>query len=860
MILAEHQALNTVTPAYDVEYRWFAGPAYATLATTGVRAVFTAWTAPDTGLPGTWTEITTKVSFAGKLTRTWSGAVLDWTLDVRGLNYDATLLAEGNAIACWQRLHRPTGTDSAPAGWQAWTLRCVGLLSKRQDKDNYQHGHAWQATISSHARLLSAINAPRLTAGKIRLTEGAAATASPALAQTALEADQGEFTGGSANVSAGNVVDGSRNTVYISDAMPTATREVANTHSPTEIMLTPLAGWSAASNWWVEFVGGANGLEIILGAYSGGTYTYVTVSGNWGNPPQGDYCIICPNRQMFELYTGGGNGGVAQIIDLSEYATLPANWLADGMIRLQARGGSGSGSGDVVAWSADGATRDYHNQYTTFFAGPTLNTTNMVAGHSMIRDDTLPSPPRWKDNPNPSPGANSLGVDAAWVKVELPDNVCNTLDEVSSSTDPIRLNNYRSWLATDASQGIIANKVFTWQYRDANGLHGISWVVAPVSPIPAGTRCYPYVDSLAQTGYPVTATHIRRRKQPAIKHYKVYWSPYGSVRDFTQTGWETDYYPTFHETQENTQTLRLSDRLGWDANLNGDALPYRWVRSIMYLIYAMTDDGRAKVNEIEADIDQMALDATGLPDIDGTESWRLAQWLFTTWADLASGDFTAAAGASGHKLGNHALAITPVAQVLASLARATGCLVEYDVTGGVTWRPDPWWPFNLALSPLLYAFAAADVRGEVSATQNTPDVDYVILNALSLEDGDPHTVRYVYPQPYGASEPPVAAMVTEINDLVLSRDADAPLVAQSELEKMLVGARTATLTVKGVGEWCAPGQRVALTWDLNADGTAETTIWLVQQVTTTTEQRDGVKALRTDLSLRGFRGDSAPRV
>jgi hypothetical protein len=387
--LTEHQTLNTVTPAYDVEYRWFAGPPYAVVAHNGVRAALATWTAPDTGKPATWTEITAKVSFAGKLQRTWSGPVIDWTCDVRGWAYDATLLAEGNALACWQRIYRPTGTVTAPAGWQAWTLRCVGMLSKRQDRDNYQHGHAWQATLVSHSRVLSSINAPRLTAGKIRLTTGATVTASAALTQTAYEADQGEFTGGSAEVDASKVVDGNRNTLYISNAMPTATRpampQTANYPRINEILLNPLAGWSAANTWWVEFIGGLGGLEIILGSYNGSAYSYTTVAGNWGDPPFNEFSVICANRQFYELYNGSGNGGVATIIDLSEYTTLPANWLTDGMIRLYSKGTAGSGSAQTaLAWSSDGASRTYQNEYTTFWNGPTLNTTNMVAGQSVV--------------------------------------------------------------------------------------------------------------------------------------------------------------------------------------------------------------------------------------------------------------------------------------------------------------------------------------------------------------------------------------------------------------------------------------------------------------------------------------------
>ena len=864
--LTEHQALNGSTPAYDVEYRWFVGPVYDVLARTGIEALWSTWTAPDTGKPSTWTDVTSQISFSGKFSRTCQAGVVDWSYDVRGEHYSAAVFPQGVSLVCWQRFWRPTGTLTAPAGWQAWSVRFCGMLIRRTDTDDWRHGHTWSGTVVSSRELLSRVNAPRLVTGKIRVTDGASVTASTALTQPALEADQGEFTGGTAAVSADNVVDGSRNTLYISDATPTATvaeRPAAlygGVPWPSEVFVKPLAGWAPGTAWWVEVFQQRNQdsteLRVYLGDHTAGTYTTQRVYGDWAKLAKQEYAVFCGNRSIFDLYTGAGNSGAALIVDISQFATPPTNFLTDGLFMV-AHTELAWNPGGAIAWAPGGASRTYVIDGVTVWNGPTLDSDTLVAGQSWLNlfDGTDGAGSgTWGINASPHPGTHTSGTSAVWLKVVLPDNVCVTLDEIDATSEGIRLDSYRGWVVPAwrdgaTAQGIVGGCVFDWLGRNATtGLTGVTWVNAPSAPIPAGTRCYPYVDSLAQTGYPVTATHLRRRKLPTVAHYKVYWSPYATARDFSESGWASDYYTHHHETLENAQTLRLSDELG-DANT-----PFLWVRSLMYLIYGMTDSGRAKVNEIEVDLAQMALDLTGAPGLDSSESWVLAQYLFSTWAGLAATDFVNQAGVGGHQMGQHALAITPVANVLADLARATGALCRYRTGGGLAWGADPWWPKNDSAPELLTTLTASTVRGALTYQNDPPALDYVILNALSL-DGAPHTMRYVYPQPWGTTEPPIWAMVTEVSDRVLACDADAPMVAQREAERLITGAKTCRVTLTGPGEWCVPGQRVRLTWDFDADSYAETTAWTIATVTTSTEQAiDGTKKLATELLLQGFRG------
>ncbi len=220
---------------------------------------------------------------------------------------------------------------------------------------------------------------------------------------------------------------------------------------------------------------------------------------------------------------------------------------------------------------------------------------------------------------------------------------------------------------------------------------------------------------------------------------------------------------------------------------------------------------------------------------------------------LPSADFHNTSTAGAHKMGQHALAITPVQRVYDDLAQATGCLVWYLPTGGVQFINDPWWPKGTQW-PITYEFGGNDMQGEFELSAAPVYVDYVILNALSM-DGEHHTLRYVYPQPLGASEPPVWAMVTEINDRVLAKDSDAPGVAAMELDKLINEGRTCRLTVKGVGEWCRPGQKVKTVFDTNGDGVYDILTWLIESALTECDVDDkGRKTLTTALTLRGFRG------
>ncbi len=856
--LTEHQTLNSSTPAFDVQVRYFAGPDYGQLCKDGIYPTLHTWTDPDTP-PNGWTEITSRVAYASAFSQSWQSNSITWQAQLSGWNYDEALLRLGLTLVCWRRIWRPTGTVTAPAGWQAWQRWYIGELVSRSDRNNYQNGKPWQRTVTGVNFQLSSINAPRVTAGKIRITDGATVTGTAELADPELERDQGEFVGGGVSVELRNITDGNRNTVYISSTVPQGAAHPFP--SPvwdggsvvTELFIKPHPGWSLQRTWWVEVYNKRSqnnesevGFQCAVweGGKQGRTWTIskaddwdVNFVRKWPKLQVGHACVFVANRASFDEYMGSANGA-AFIADISQFADVELS--NDAAIYA---------GNQIVAWSPGGATRHYEFPTwngTAVFNDPTLDSNALTAGQSW-----------WSDTGNgvfvandyPHPGANGTGEGPVWVKVLLPENECRTLDEITASSTTIRLDSYRGWLTPlsgSYSRGIDAlGHVFRWTSRDGNGLHGVTWENAPGAPVPASTRCYPYANGIPQTGYPLTATHLVRRKTPVIQSYRVWWSQY-DARDYLTPGWPQDYYKPGHVVQGNTQSLRLSDACGDGTN------GYLWVRTIMYAIDRMADDGRAKINEIEADLAQLALDLTATAALDGGNSGPLAFYLWNTWCGLHQDDFNDLSYEGLHRMGQHALAITPVNRVLDDLAGATGCLVDFSPNGGIIWRENPWWPKNSTASRPIFAFDPNWVRDEVTINQSPAQVDFVILNALSIE-GDPHSVRVVYPTPLGTTEPPIWAMTTEVNDRVLAQDADGSLVAQMELERLALSNKGATLTVKGVGEWARPGQRVGLWWDYAGANSLTYRNWLIEQVQVRLSESNGQRGYATTLQLTGFR-------
>ena len=934
-MITERQQLNTKTPSFSIQYRYFSGPVFSSVLEDGVTALFNSWTAPDTGRPGGWTEITSRVSFRGSFASKKQGSSVTWTADLQGYDYSEALLGLSVTIVAWRQVYRPTGTVGAPAGWQSWELDFIGQIIERGETLDYRNGEEWTRKVGGIDTFLAGYNGPRLTTGIIRVTEGATVNGSTPLAQPELERDRGEFVGGSTTVSADNVVDGKPNTVYISDTVPASSANSwPGTHWDgwtvvSEVFFKPIPGWPLERSWWVEIFNAreqddTSGFGLTSGRFLGGdpsndgNYVYDNVSGWPDRLERGHFAVVCANREIFDKLCGGARVGAKFVVDASQYNPNFNLHPTDG--------GVATGEGGGVAWSPGGAERRYsfwHSGYAAWNPTAGVDSDLVLTGYSIVWNGGWPGvnnsmrADKFVIEPSPHPGNPGATNDSAWLKVTLPDNVCQLTAPVTGASTVIPLNNYRGWIAPyegETRQGVVQGNVFNWTSRDATGLKGVTWVNVPGAEIPVGTRVYPYENGIAQTGLPLTSTSIVRRKSPVIENYRAWWA-YAEARDYNDVGWASDYYTHFHTVTRNSD-LKITDELGIDQS------PYLWVRTITYVIDRMLsprarltaeaydasvlevddttgwpatgtvsvfqpgaprivksysskdlhhlyltsqmmwiyavgsevineDFSRAKVNEITADLYQRALDWEGQPDLDGSRSADLAKYILTAWVGLKAEDFVDQSKLSTHIIGQHALAITPITTVLDDLARVTGCIVWYGRNGKIYWRSDHWWP-NAEWDPGEFTFDGDSVRGQASHSNTRSEVSHVILNALSV-DGDPHPVRVVYPIPGGNGEPPPWAITKEINELVITRDADGVKLAQMKLEELLLGTRAIRLVTVGPGEWCMPSLKVYTYLDLDGDGSPETVPWLIEEVNTSRDMDESAKSYTTELTLRSFR-------
>jgi hypothetical protein len=395
----------------------------------------------------------------------------------------------------------------------------------------------------------------------------------------------------------------------------------------------------------------------------------------------------------------------------------------------------------------------------------------------------------------------------------------------------VPIDNYLGFLDTGGQAVTADGDVFAYTSRTADGLTGVTGITSEHY---AGTQVYPYVqvaagDYAAQTGYPMSTIGWRRRRMPTVGAWQLYWSYLANVRMYQDPGWRTDYDSTAIVQAGNTN-LTCKATL-YDA-LN--AVPYRYVRTILLVLDEMTDRGRAKLNELTATVAQLqdlSGDTAAHNLRDGDRSSALAKYLLMNFFGLATGDWAVTAVDTCHQLGVYALAIAPLLHVLGDIAKQTGCLLRLAPTGAVTWEDDPRWP--LTNSVPYYTLGTADIRGNVQVQDDLLDADYIILNATTVADnGGIEMARVVWPNPSSPNNPyetePPARFQGEELDGYICRRGDERLLAEAEYQaRKYRGVAQVTLT--GLSTWAKPGLDVYLYWDYDGDG-QEARRYMIEQV------------------------------
>ena len=853
MTLTADETTNSTASAFDVELTFYAGPTYADLTLSD----YVAGAMPT--LTG-WVDVSALVIFGGSLSYGRSDSSLTWSANLRGTGYQKAWFGPGRAILCLRRL-TVGGVETEAQG-----LWFVGQILSGTHEDDYRHGGSWARTVSGLDTFLQRSTAPRLTAGRIDLLATASVEASSTLATPAIEAGSGEFAGTLVSVGPENTIDGNLNTVWISAEAPGTIVHLEATGWFDKVFFKPITGYDQTKLWWIElhlresFGPGDYYLENAAGEYLFLTYENEEVDGLGVD----DRLIICASKADFEAYTGGAAAADLVIeakswpwrgklvagkpfspgsLDGTAFALDPAT----GWVKLR-RSSEFNTTGTVreaIAWDQDGSAPVGMGDQSGWVGNSIpANAEDMPPGYGLQRKkpgtdgDTGPGTPGgFEVTHNLTPGASYTAAHQEWLLYTLESQSAVLTADVAAGAGTIQLSSTTGLL--DSGTAICETDTFTYAGRTSTTLTGVSGIGVHVT----GASVYQYLDSVAQTGMPVTTLQLLRRNAslPRISAGKVYCKAtgFGDVAPRTpedgETDWQTDYdgsvlsipYDSSGTAVGAEQTLLL-------AGADGGS---RWVQYLLIVIDSMSDGGRAKLNEARLMLAQTQVDYSGSGDIDTISSAGLAFYMLGLI--VPSVTLVSNLGVQGHRIGDHATAIAPYPQVLNDLARVTGCVCDWGLAGTVTWRHDMWWPDYLESTQLSATarLTPAYLRGQVQYSGQRPNEVGVRVHARTPDSLHHYTAEF---PPHGLT---ATQQIAEITDLVISDSAALTNLAQTQYYKAglhyVAGSQQATLTLRGIGEWLRPEQWLTVICDNDTgetldDATAEdydTVGWLVESVT-----------------------------
>lgn len=875
---------------------------------TGVTGYLASWTDPDTNIATGFVEITDRAHWNGQFTSRLDGSSIVWSAELQGQDYHEQVLGLGIPVVCWRRFHtKPNDWNTiqtAVGEWSAWSIAFVGQFVRNENEDDYRHGQTWRRTVEGISYNLTRKNATRFTVGPLNVVQGASVDVldNDTLTNPAIERDQGEFVGTIADVTPTNIVDGKPQTVWISSSQPNIT-DIQGDYMPvgvpnggvfiSEVFFWPIFPYSSASCWWVEVYNTDDTDQKIDYLYfgsiaaDGATFTETALKVYGGPGPigaetrsmlnPGRFGIICGNRAIFERYTGGAPGA-QWILDASdlEGGELIVPDPVSGYV-------SSGGMDNTFIWRPGGlpyysnGTAEWYGkppEGTPGYPGPHYGTfdSNLLpegSGYSLARKLMAYDGASGKWIPYggfgsigaqyferllyPTPAAQSLRQHSVALKITLPENIAHITQTIDASTTTIPIDNVIGF--TTGSQAIINAAIFNITERDGNDLIG-AWETGeePGAPIESGTRIYPYgefdlndsVQKAAMTGYPLSSVSWQRRKFPVPINWQMWVSYLDTARHYQEGGWDTDYYKPGNGISDSSGG---SKSYTW--HLTNNSEQFAWVRIILLVIDRMSDNGRAKMNEVFAKLGQLYVDSSGnTVEIDFTHAYDLIYYLLVTYYGMSESDLVDDSNVLLHQLGNFAIAIQPLYQILNDIARKTGCLIYYAPTGKIHIIDDPRWP--LCTSTTSYYFTANNMRETLSWQDELPTYDWLILNATALSNDYPTPIRAVYPPPsYPSTEPPSGAIVKEVDGYSVTGEQEAKYLAEGIWKQDRYNGSLRLTPIAAMPDLYA-GQIVEITYDFYGDDSTITRRYQIEQLS---EQRGGTTkdiTLSYPMQLRRF--------
>jgi len=844
---------------FDVTFKVYAGPAYKDID----LADYPLGVEVASAVLATWTDVTEYVIYNGMLTIERVSSTIRFAATLNGVNYNADYFGPGQAVLCLNNI-KVSGVQTVPADTgTTWATFFVGHVMEGNHEDDYKHGGRWSRQLGGLDSLLQRSTAPRLAAGRVNLLSNSAVEASSTLVTPALEAGTGEFAGSIVNVDPENTIDGNINTLWMSNDVPHSTALSPTYGTIRKLFINPITGFDQSRSWWFEFNSGAIVNQIRIRNSDGVTLGIDPIA-------NGTY-IVCADRAYFEAYVGETN--VDRIFDVRDlprgpgYMTENAGWqytpiggapfslsATEGWIQFWDDWDQDAVIG-AVAWDQVGAVPSFAG-YWAQWEGPAINVSAATPGYGLLHDvaDAASDAAEWTLSKYIFPGDSKEPENIEWLLYTLESqNSALTKNAVAGDTS-IEVSSTIGLL--DSGTAICEADTFTYTGRTGTTLTGIPASGAnAIGNHSLGAGINQVIDSVTQTGWPCSSLELLRPVNPDLEYFlygKVYFAKTGLVKPRTpdpeaeeghEDDWQQDYdthAPAFSWVNSEHDFIRDH---GFPL-MSPDGEP-RWVQYMLVVFIDMSNDSRARINEVRLNLAQTQVDSSGLGDIDTLSSKGLAQYLLTLAGVtlILYEDVEGMTGRASHLIGEHATAIMPYTRILDDLARITGCVMYWGQASVISWRHDMWWPVGFESDQFTPTaiLDSTSLQGSVQYAGRIPDEGGVRIHART-----PNGLRQ-----YDATFPPnvdASVQLIELDDLVATTVNAVIQLAETMYYKNGLnyshGAQEIIFNVKGPGNWLYPeqyvqiptvvetGKTIALTDYGQVSGETHTmTSWLIESVT-----------------------------
>lgn len=591
----------------------------------------------------TWLDITDYVTVVPDWTETEGEHRRDWSGTLAGQHYDADAMRDGATVILFQRtLPTVAGALVEDTGW---TLAYVGHVEQWVPTSDLP-GVSWETAVQSLRLHLEHIQVPGKRYGQDNLAQGITPTASPALGDASLEANeypQGNLASGTA---ATNATDGKTGTLYISADAPSVVGETPGAQAGpfswliiNEVFAWPHGG-AHSDLQWLELV---HRSDSPFGFWSLGEFVITTKNtatlprpgpegAIWVDNPEdgyirlpdiglrpGERIILCRNRAIFERYFGVA--GAVQVYDWREIsdekglpgATVNLDPAGDTLVIRHILNSLNPAALEVVAWGAAQPVlpvNDVNHEWMSASVPVPPIGASIRRVPTEVDSNTASD---WQTEPTPIPGDNRRGTTGAHLSVDLGEWEAHLSAPITADSPA----NGTSLGLTDTSNldpsgvirvGLVEHIHYT--SKDADGVNGITrgHGGTTVSAHDETEQIYQVDASLGATRlYAIEALElVRRAATGAMLDWVEIWL--STADSPAYPAFDLAANLTWHLSWKDGQRQLFYRNSGRDAVI-GLAVPRQRVRHVMALIRQMSYPdpanpatilygGRVKLNEL----------------------------------------------------------------------------------------------------------------------------------------------------------------------------------------------------------------------------------------------------------------------